>query len=150
MPFDRLIQTVDSWAATQPDVRCFAQIGESEFVPRHMEWACLLDPATYRNRLADAELVVSHAGMGTIITAAEYSKPLILMPRRGNLRETRNDHQVATAKWLAQLPGVRVASDAEELLAALNQRASLPSPLIKRTDSPDLVEALRKFIAGMS
>ena len=147
MPFDRMVRAADDWAASNSDVKCFAQIGESDFAPSHMPWTRLLDPETYKKKLAEAEVVVSHAGMGTIITAAEYSKPLILMPRRGALRETRNDHQIATAKWLAGLPGVCVVFDGSELRLALDKRSSLSPPSIRAANSPNLIEALRVFIA---
>ena len=43
-----------------------------------------------------AAAIVAHAGMGTILTALETGKRLLVMPRRAALGEHRNDHQLAT------------------------------------------------------
>ena len=95
MAFDRLVRTVDEWAATRGRKDVFAQIGPTEWRPRHIEWVAFLPPEDFRKRVADATMVVAHAGMGSIITALELGKPILVMPRRGHLQETRNDHQVA-------------------------------------------------------
>lgn len=149
MAFDRLVTTVDAWAAKHPDVEVFAQIGLTDFVPRHMEWEKLLDPVRYAEVFAKAEVVVSHAGMGTVISAAEQGKPLLLLPRLGALRETRNDHQVATARWLAERPGIWVAMSENELASALDARARLTSKTIAGSTEaePRLIKAIRDFIS---
>ncbi len=56
-----------------------------------------------------ATAIVAHAGMGTILTALEMGKPLLVMPRRAALGEHRNDHQLATASRFAELGRVKVA-----------------------------------------
>jgi UDP-N-acetylglucosamine transferase subunit ALG13 len=56
--------------------------------------------------------------MGTILSAAELGKPVILMPRRAKFGEHRNDHQQDTAREMARLSNVTVAEDGEALHAA--------------------------------
>jgi UDP-N-acetylglucosamine transferase subunit ALG13 len=46
--------------------------------------------------------------MGTILSAAELGKPVILMPRRAKFGEHRNDHQQDTALEMARLSNVTV------------------------------------------
>jgi UDP-N-acetylglucosamine transferase subunit ALG13 len=101
MQFDRLVMAVDRWAAKNADVEVLAQIGGSQYRPMAMRWVELLPPNDYVRAFTNAEVVVAHAGMGTVISAAEHMRPLIVMPRRGDLRETRSDHQIHTARWLS-------------------------------------------------
>src|ERR671918_56534 len=75
-PFDRLIQAVDNWAGQVGRQDVFAQIGRSRVRPRYIESTAFLDPPTFGVRLRSADVVVSHAGMGTILTALSYTKPL--------------------------------------------------------------------------
>ena len=151
IPFDRLVRTVDAWAGGRADVECFAQIGEGGVVPRNMPWTELLPPGRFREELQRADLVVAHAGMGTIISALQYSKPLLVMPRRAVLRETRNDHQVATADRFAELQGISVARDEAELLAALASRVGGGGAAIDADvgahASPELLAAVRRFLS---
>jgi UDP-N-acetylglucosamine transferase subunit ALG13 len=145
LPFDRLVQAVDAWAAGRSDCEVFAQIGEGARQPLHIASAAMLDPATYRERMQWADLIVSHVGMGTVIAAAELGKPLLLMPREVALREVTSAHQQASARWLAGRPGIEVVADEAGLVAALerDRAAGAPAPLAQA--SPRLVDALRQF-----
>ena len=40
------------------------------------------------SQVVKSEAIVSHAGMGTILTALEFGKPLIVVHFRGDLQET--------------------------------------------------------------
>ena len=148
MPFDRLVGAVDAWAATHPGADVFAQIGPGAREPSHLRWTRFMDPGEFRRRLTASDAVVSHAGMGTILTALEYGRPIVVMPRRGDLRETRNDHQIATAQRFAALGRVRVANDESEVAPWLDRVAELrPAEAIAPTASPELLGALRRFVA---
>ena len=145
LPFDRLVKTVDDWAAGGTQT-VFAQIGDSRYQPAHMEWVQYLPGDAFRRRIAAAALIVSHAGMGNLLAALQAQKPLIVMPRRAALQEIRNDHQLATANWLRQLPGVTVVDDGAELAAAL-RRGDWQAPNAVRAEaSAELLSAIRDFI----
>jgi len=147
MPFDRLVRTIDSWAEANRDAALFAQIGPGAYRPRHIPSAARLDPVEFRQRLFDADLVVTHAGMGTIITALEFARPIVVMPRRADLHETRNDHQLGTAKAIRHARRVTVAWDEQELLTWLDRRKTIPSPQrITSHASFQLLRTLRNFI----
>jgi len=147
MPFDRLIRMVDQWATKHKEIRCFAQIGRGGWRPRHMEWVELLPPPAFRTKLNDASLIVAHAGMGTILSALDIGKKLIVIPRHGYLHETRNDHQMATAKRLKTMGLVTYATDEVELTVLLADLNTIkPHQSTSRFASPQLLKALRGFI----
>lgn len=148
-PFDRLIRAVDEWARdVGTAVEVVAQIGSGEYEPKSIRWVRSLSPAEFRDHCSRARLVVAHAGMGSVLTAMEFGKPLLLLPRRGALRETRNDHQLATAKWLELKTGIWVAHG-EAQIGVL-----LPKVLSQTKDLPaqdgaalmPLISGLRNFI----
>jgi UDP-N-acetylglucosamine transferase subunit ALG13 len=147
MPFDRLVRTVDEWAARHGRDDVFAQVGPTDFRPRYIRFEKFLDPAAFLQKVRAASVVVAHAGMGSILTALEHSKPILVMPRRGNLMETRNDHQVATAEQFKKQGRVVVAMDENELDAQLEQIDRLrPAERISQHAAPQLLETLRAFI----
>lgn len=147
MPFDRLIQTVDEWAEAHQETKCFAQIGLGGWRPQHMDWIELLPPPAFRKKLEEATLVVGHAGMGTILSALHIGKKLIVIPRHGYLHETRNDHQVATAKRLEAMGLVVYAADETALPALLADINSIKSrSSISPFASEQMINALRSFI----
>jgi UDP-N-acetylglucosamine transferase subunit ALG13 len=172
MPFDRMIRTVDEWAGQRHRIDVFAQIGPTRFRPENIQFSDFINPGQFYENLERADTIVAHAGMGTIISAVERRKPILVMPRRSELGETRNDHQVATARQFEALKFVEVAMDESVLfhkLDALDQVRvpELPSrhasphcatcPFAANPDlcaeraaaaaCPHLLEAMRAFLA---
>lgn len=147
LPFDRLVLAVDAWAAAHPEHECFAQIGESRVHPKAMASSAMVGPAEYRRRIQWCDLLVSHVGMGTVITAAELGRPVLLLPRRPELAEVTSDHQTATAKWLAGKPGVMIAEDEVALTGLIGDAAAMPPPQALGGDAAGLLETLRLFVA---
>ena len=129
LPFDRLVHTVDRWAAGQQRSDVFAQIGESERPPNHIQWQRFLSPPDFQYKAREARVLIAHAGMGSILTALECGKPIVVMPRRAHLGEHRNDHQWATVNHLGTDVGVVVAADEGELLEQLGRLSELRSPI---------------------
>src|SRR6476661_4628821 len=105
---------VDSIAPTF-DESMFAQVGEAHYTPRHMQWSRSLDPSGYNKLFADARVIVSHAGIGTVLRAGRERKPLVVVARQAQFGEHRDDHQVATCNHLRHIPGIYIANDAEQI-----------------------------------
>ncbi|MCA9576280.1 MAG: glycosyltransferase [Polyangiales bacterium] len=150
MPFDRLVDAMDGWAGLHPEASVRAQIGPSALCPTHLRAQPFLDPEHFERACDEADAIVGHAGTGTLFAALERGKPVLVLPRRADLRETRNDHQLATARRFALRPGVLVAWEARELPAQLERlavllRAAPVVPVPAQTDGP-LFDALRAFI----
>ncbi|UCD76422.1 MAG: hypothetical protein JSV91_05750 [Phycisphaerales bacterium] len=147
MPFDRLVRNVDTWAGRCGRNDLFAQIGNTAWRPGNMAWTAFLDPPDYRQRLFAADLIITHAGMGTILTALEFGRPILVVPRRGDLNETRNDHQFGTARALSEAGRVTVAWNERELFESLRRLDSLPAPQrVASHASCRLLNALRQFV----
>lgn len=151
MPFDRLIQALDVWAGKQGDsLSVLAQVGNSDMAVSNLKVVSSLSPSEFRESVKNAEVIVAHAGMGSVLTAMEFGKPLVVLPRLCARQETRNDHQVATAKWLAAKPGVYVAMSESELPAAIDRARNQAQATaeISRFASPELIGALKEFIGS--
>lgn len=145
--FDRLVRTVDEWAGEQGRQDVFCQILDGSHEPTHCAWERTLPSDEFQARLREASLIVAHAGMGTIITALEQAKPVLIMPRRAKLGEHRNDHQLATAERFRERGQVLVAMDEAELLASLADLDHIQAgPPIADHASPELLDAIREFI----
>lgn len=148
-PFDRLIAAMDQWCVRNPGLEVFGQITDrSAYRPQHFAFVGQLDAASYRQKCLEARCLVSHAGMGSIITALDLSKPIVILPRRGHLQETRNDHQYATAREFRDKPGIFLAEDESHLDAAM---ARALSPEGKGgANAPFAQDRLIRFLADMA
>ncbi|MFN3685264.1 glycosyltransferase [Salinarimonas sp.] len=118
LPFDRLIAAMDQVAA-RLDEPVVAQIGPSRYVLTNMQTVDRLTVAEFRGMFADARAVVSHAGIGTLLTGMALKKPLLMMARDAARGEHRNDHQKATLAALDGRAGVYRVENADDILALL-------------------------------
>ena len=145
--FDRLVKTVDVWAGARGRTDVFAQTGPSKYGAEYIHTERFIDSTEFRRRVEEASLVIAHAGMGSIITALEAGKRIIVMPRRASLGEHRNDHQVATAKRFAEQGRILVAFSETELVDKLNESEDWKeSERLGSQASSHLVTVIRGFI----
>ena len=119
LSFDRMVEVVDRWAG-RSGAEVFAQVGPSKATFANLEVVPFLRPDELATRIEQASCIVAHAGMGTILSALEAKKPLLVMPRRADLGEHRNDHQVASSRKLEKRGLVQVAWTEEELMTRLD------------------------------
>jgi UDP-N-acetylglucosamine transferase subunit ALG13 len=149
-PFDRLVKTVDEWAANGTR-EVVAQTGSSSYVPANIKAHSFLPPGEFQALLERADLVVTHCGIGSILSALSHGKPIIVMPRSAARNEHRNDHQHATAKRFFDQPGVTIAWDEEDLRRCLDriadEGANSPrfSPIPSKAPR-ELTDRLRAFV----
>jgi UDP-N-acetylglucosamine transferase subunit ALG13 len=145
--FDRLIRAVDEWAGAHERADVFAQTGPSSYRPEHIRSEQFVDATAFRKHVEAASLVISHAGMGSIITALELGKRIIVVPRRASLGEHRNDHQLATAKRFAEQGSIMVAFTEQELVEKLDRLQAVDETVrLGAQASPRLISTIRTFI----
>lgn len=154
LPFDRLLNGLDAWAGTNAGLPVLAQSGETSSRFQNIRTVRNLPQSEFLASFKAARLIVAHAGMGTILSAAEMGKPVILMPRLARFREHRNDHQVDTAAEMSKLSNVTVVNDADELHAALDRAVARNFEIDGPMDSSavnelePLIGAVRDFVWG--
>lgn len=147
-PFPRLVALISDWASLHPDTVIVLQHGGADMsdLPGNFTAEPSLSPTAFNGRLRAAEVVVAHAGIGTILSAREAGKPVVIVPRRADQGEHRNDHQLDTVDALRDLPGVWVADDAASLEVVLDQARS-QGPGAADTIGPESIR-LARFVQG--
>jgi len=150
LPFDRLIRAVDTWAYENGQVEVIGQTGHSSYTPRGLKSFPFLDPQKFRSLQEQATLHIAHAGMGSILTAMELGKPILIMPRDHTQGEHRNGHQLATAKRFVDTPGVFVAFNEQQVIHHLRHIENLAAPASTSAKAPDaFLSQLRASIEGV-
>lgn len=147
LPFDRLIRAVDDTLDATPTLgEALFQIGKGGYEPRNGHWQRVLTPPEFKAVMTKATVVISHAGIGTILSSRKYGLPVVMMPRRADMSEHRNDHQTATARSLGHLSGVYVAWDEVELVRLLASPLTPPSRAADNASRQRLKDALAGMI----
>lgn len=145
LPFDRLIKIIDE-LAPQLHEEVVAQVYQCGFTPKNIKTVDFLAPDEFNTLFDKARLIISHAGMGTILSALQKDKPIIVFPRIAALGEHRNEHQLATARKFKEIGSVYVAMDEDELRTLLFCEVLKPLSEIGKYASRGLIESIEKFI----
>lgn len=147
MPFDRLVRAVDAWAGVRPEHAVLAQVGNGDYAPEHLDARPFLPPAEFDRMYDEAEAIVGHAGIGTLFAAMQRGKPILVLPREARRRETRNDHQIATARRFERYPGVLVAWTDDDIGRAMDELLALEgAPSLAEEAHGPLIDAMARFI----
>ncbi|MFU7527437.1 glycosyltransferase [Qipengyuania sp. ASV99] len=146
--FDRLIRAMDAIAPTL-GMEVIAQTGKGSFTPQNMTARERIGAEEFDRLAEQAQLIVSHAGIGTVLTAQRLSTPIVLLPRRFEYREHRNDHQVATVTNLEGRAGILVALRDEDLPHAIEQGLAMGTVTPALSPSTQqLHAAIARYIDG--
>ncbi len=149
LPFDRLIRSVAVWAGKQGLTDIVFQSGPEGLLPEGFTASEFLSPDQFEGYINQADIIVGHAGMGTILKGLELAKPVVILPRLKKYGEHRNDHQVHTAEKFGKYAGVYVASDEHQLPELLDAAMDADNGKgISRFASDSLTGHLRDFISG--
>jgi len=147
LPFDRLVRAVDE-IIPLADEEVFAQTCGGTYIPRNMKWMDYLPMDEFDKMFRQARLIVSHAGMGTILSALMYKIPIVIMPRFAFLGEHRNEHQYATAVKMNELRYAHVAYDNRQLRDLILNEDIRTLRDREDTASENLIRSLKNFISG--
>lgn len=144
-PFDRFLKIIDEIAPELcEDV--IAQTYKNRYQVKNIKVVDFLPPDEFQDLFSSARLIVSHAGMGTIISAMTLNKPIIIFPRIAKFGEHRNEHQLATAEKMKELGYVYVANNAEELRELLLNPDLKPKHVVGNFASQSLIDEMIRVI----
>jgi UDP-N-acetylglucosamine transferase subunit ALG13 len=149
-PFDRLIRCVDALVgALTIQEETFVQLGSSKTVPQNCTWMRSLEYAAFIDKICSARIVITHAGVGSIISCLRYRTIPIACPRQRDHGEHVDDHQVEFLRHLEELNTVIPVYDLNDLascIARYDELAAMKRP--RKDDLIPLMNYLENFILG--
>lgn len=145
LPFPRFIHALNEIAGRHR-LNIVAQAMEPVAGLRFLDQRESLSPKDFDALACRAEVIVGHAGIGTILSAARAEKPIILYPRVAALGEHRNEHQLATAREFAARIGIYVAHTNQELESLLLRNDLQAFKPANSVQTHELVQRVRAFV----
>jgi UDP-N-acetylglucosamine transferase subunit ALG13 len=139
-PFDRLVAAVDDFAHGEEVV---VQRGASSVEPKRARSVPFMPYHEVAQHIQRARVVVTHAGVGSILLALQAGRRPLVVPRLARHGEAVDDHQVRTAQALAEHGRVVLVEDVRrlgDLVARDAQSSGPPAP-----DSSRLAEEVRDY-----
>lgn len=121
-PFNRLLDEVlklKEKGKINDDV--VAQIGCTKFSSDKIKTLSFVSREEYAKLIDEADLIISHAGVGTITDCIKKGKKVIVVPRLKEYKEHTNDHQIQITKEFEEKGYVLAAYDTKDLEKTLKR-----------------------------
>jgi UDP-N-acetylglucosamine transferase subunit ALG13 len=147
-PFDRLIKKLDELVAKgKIKEKTIAQIGYCNYIPKNFEYFRFIPFEKMKKLFDSADLVITHAGVGSVFLALRKGKKVIVVPRMRKFGEHSDDHQIQVAKELEKQRMIIGVYDIEDLEEAIKKSKNFSfKPLRKKSIIVDKInETLSKW-----
>lgn len=145
-PFTRLLEALDAQknaGLIQDEI--IVQAGCTKLVTDSMKLFDLLPIDEFDALINDADVIITHAGVGSILSALKKGKRVIACARLAHYGEHTNDHQLQIQDEFARqgyLIGCEDFSKIHEILNKIDEFQ--PNPYISTTEN--VVNTIRDFI----
>lgn len=93
----------------------FAQIGNTDYLPKNFPYERFLSQESFQDMVKRSKLIISHAGVGTMMSGILDGKKVVVVPRLKKFGEHVDDHQVEIAEAFQMKNCVIYCSQLEEL-----------------------------------
>ena len=140
-PFDRLLRAIEQ---LPPGEELIVQHGSSSVRPTGAMCLDFIPFETMVDYVRDARIVISHAGVGSVLVAFANGKRPLVVPRLSKFGEIVDDHQLEFGRRLAQADLVTLVEDLDELPEAIARYSNGASTELRR--GGQLVQELRAYL----
>jgi UDP-N-acetylglucosamine:LPS N-acetylglucosamine transferase len=148
--FERLLRGVDLLVEEGSlPYPVFAQIGHSNYVPRHYPHERFLPHSRLIAAIEGSDLVITHDGAGSMREALSLGKPTIVLPRKSAEGELLFRSDFELAQRLDDLGWIEIVKDPREVPGAI-VHLSLGSSPSEPQEGRDAVEVLSEFLGCLT
>jgi len=132
-------------AAARTRLRTLVQTGAGRYRPQNADVVDFVTRPEFEQLLQAADYTITHAGVGSVMTAVRLGKVPIVVPRRKDEGEVINDHQFELASELSRMGWCRVATSVGDLIGYL-QAPPAEVPLDGKVTNQRMQELVTDFI----
>ncbi len=123
------------------------QAGFTQYHSPNMKMLQLVPISELDDLIHHCDLLITHGGVGSIITGLKKGKRVIAVPRLARYREHVNDHQLQIIEKFHQSGYIIGISGTEELKSALLQVKNF-SPKSYESNTENMLALVKKCIDG--
>lgn len=121
------------------------QKGYTKFESKNMKMYTQVTLDEMRKMIDNADLIITHGGVGSIIESIEKNKKVIAVPRLKKYKEHVNDHQLDIIKSFDELGYIMGLNGVEELEETLKKVQQFhPKKYVKNTGN--ILKIVENFI----
>ena len=120
------------------------QVGHTDYEPENAEWFRFIDPEKINEIYNNADIIVAHAGAGTLLDAIYFEKDIVVVPRIKKYNEHIDDQQLELAKTLEKSGKALAVYDIKDLDHIIKKTAKMEKTIFN--NDKDLTNYLKEFL----
>ena len=144
--FPRLLKTIDQ--EIEKGVikdKVIVQAGQTKYHSEHMEIFDLLPAPEFEKLMDQADLIITHGGAGSILSAIKKGKKVIAAARLAKYKEHHNDHQKQIIEEFASLGYILELKDFHKL-GKLIEKSRNFKPKKFESNTPNMIKLIEDYI----
>lgn len=147
--FTRLVKYVEDLVidgTIKDDV--YVQLGHTKYSSDVIKTFSLKPVDELNELIKNAKYIITHGGVGSILTPLKYNKKVIAVPRREKYHEHTNDHQLEIVEEFSNLGYIKSAYDLESLKEAIKTISKF-KPKKYESNTNNLVNLISDYIDNL-
>ncbi|MEE0840241.1 MAG: PssE/Cps14G family polysaccharide biosynthesis glycosyltransferase [Acutalibacteraceae bacterium] len=121
------------------------QAGYTKYTSQYMQIFDLIDMDRFNKLLEECSLLITHGGVGTIVSGLQKKKKVIAVPRLQKYAEHVNDHQLEIIENFAESGFILPSYDVDKLEEAI-LKAKTFEPKQYTSNTTNMVELVKSHI----
>ena len=144
--FERLLKAIDK-EIEKGNIKdkVLVQAGYTKYKSKNMEIFKTVSNDRLEELMDEASLIITHGGVGSILTALKHNKKVIAAPRLSKYNEHTNDHQLEITKEFALKGYVLPLYDVKNLSKVLENIKSF-KPVKYESNSENFRLKIKEYI----
>lgn len=146
LPFTRLLNEIERLKREGIiNDEVFVQNGNTKFQSELLTLKSFVSYDEMDQLVEQADLIITHAGTGSIISGLKKNKIIIAVPRLAKYNEHNDDHQLELAEVFEEQGHILVWKDGEKLEDVLKEAKGFkPKPFVSKKNQ--MLNILKDFI----
>lgn len=149
--FNRLVKAVDDLVIDGVvDEPVYIQTGYSDYVPKKCDYSGFLSFKQMNQLMQEADVVITHGGPSSFIESLAVGKVPVVVPRRQELGEHVNNHQVAFVHQVAEKQKLIIpCDDLKHLYEAIDESRIATRNCCFESNNAVFCSGFEKLIRGI-
>ena len=144
--FPRLLEAIDHEIENGVITdKVIVQAGQTKYHSDHMEIFDLLPAPEFEKIMDQADLIITHGGAGSILSAIKKGKKVIAAARLAKYKEHHNDHQKQIIEEFASLGYILELKDFHKL-GKLIEKSKKFKPKRFESNTPNMIKLIEDYI----
>ncbi len=144
--FKRLLEAVDNEIKKDNiKEKVIVQAGYTKYDSKNMEIFDLLDKDDFDKYIKECDLLITHGGVGSILTGLKNNKKVIACPRLAKYNEHMNDHQIQIIERFTESGYILPYNEGDDLGEIIKNSKDF-KPVKYKSNTHNMVKIIKNFI----